>query len=237
MGYWNKDNFDGLLGLADVLEADPNLAAFADYCRLRERGLRKAAMASVRNASTQAASLDPAKAREAAARLLELAISFRDAHQFLSHPLREIFLLPVIRQWFRDEPEAAHPNRWLGFLLCDSSHFERALIADPEDDYSRGRLIDNALDDVDYAVHHLSESIFIGSIDEARAQLRIAKSHIHDLRNEEYQKFYADGHDRLRQILDDWEAFQNSGASDFVKWSRQMGRSYEFPSVCYYDPD
>lgn len=39
--YWNRDNFESLLDLAKELRTVPELAHLADYCELREKGLRK----------------------------------------------------------------------------------------------------------------------------------------------------------------------------------------------------
>lgn len=44
MYYWNRDNFEGLLSVADVLSKNEHYSFFVYYCRLREKGLRKEAL-------------------------------------------------------------------------------------------------------------------------------------------------------------------------------------------------
>ena len=41
MYYWNKDNFEGLLEIAEEFKSRSGYDLFAEYCLLREKGLKK----------------------------------------------------------------------------------------------------------------------------------------------------------------------------------------------------
>src|SRR5690349_22122100 len=106
MHYWNKANFDGLARLSEELEVYPNLRSLASYCRLREKGLRREAMATLELFLTAAQSFDKATARSSAIQILELNERTREAHQFLTQPLISRFLVPTLQAWSEDEPKA-----------------------------------------------------------------------------------------------------------------------------------
>jgi hypothetical protein len=96
MYYWNKDNFEGLLAIADALSADPQLSLLAAYCTLREKGLRAQAFAALDEFLTETAKWHPDAARPCAMSVLEIHLKAKDVHQFLSQPLQCRFLLPVL---------------------------------------------------------------------------------------------------------------------------------------------
>jgi hypothetical protein len=67
------------------------------------------------------------------------------------------------------------PVRWLGMLNRDPELLTRALSGFPEDMAVRRILIDFALGGVGHATHHLDESFFLRSVDEATSALERAR--------------------------------------------------------------
>lgn len=95
MYYWNKDNFEGLLAVANVLDDIPQLRPLANYCRLRERGLRRQALSVLRDFLSTAAAWKTDDARESVVSILELHARAPDAHTFMTQPLSDELVFPV----------------------------------------------------------------------------------------------------------------------------------------------
>lgn len=157
MYYWNKDNFEGLLQLAESFEAQDQLQPLAAYCRFRELGLRRDAFNALEQYLDAARSFERATARSAAVQILEANARTKGVHQFLTQPLINRFLLPTLTAWMHEDGNANVPVRWLGILGHDRDLLAKALAMCPEDTPVRKRLIDYALGDVEYATHHLDE--------------------------------------------------------------------------------
>ena len=113
--YWNRDNFESLAWLAGRLCTVPELARLAGYCRLREKGLRKKALAEVREFLTETAALSEERRLALSPHLLELRSAAPGAHQFLAQPVIES--LSSLRCGVRPNP-ATKPS---GSLPCFSA--------------------------------------------------------------------------------------------------------------------
>jgi hypothetical protein len=49
MYYWNKDNFEGLLGIGNSFKEEDGFELFAEYCFLKEKGLKKQAVKVIKD--------------------------------------------------------------------------------------------------------------------------------------------------------------------------------------------
>jgi uncharacterized membrane protein YccC len=165
--YWNKDNFEGLLAVAAELRMDPHLEPLARYCELREKGLRKQALSMLDEFLEEAETWDTATARSLVVTILEVYWSRKAAHQFLTAPLQQRLIEPVLEEWCRAEPENPLPARHFALLRSDVVLLEAALRLDPDDQAVRATLARKHIAFVDYATHHLVEGCFID--DEAEA--------------------------------------------------------------------
>jgi hypothetical protein len=97
--YWNQKNFEGLTSLSLELRTDSRLERLARYCDLREKGLRRQALAQLRAFIEQTWSWDVTTRREAAIRILDAHWKMPQAHWFLTEPLRKQFLERVLEEW------------------------------------------------------------------------------------------------------------------------------------------
>ena len=175
MHYWNQDNFEGLLKLAGELEKTQELRPLAEYCVLREKGLRRKALEQLDGFLDEAARWDAEMARRNVLIVLEAAAHTPETHQFMTHPLLMGLVCPTLEQWTCDEPSAVEPLRWLGLLRSDADALKRALFMKPSDIQVRRRLINIALGAAEYATHHLGESILLGTVQETRASIASAR--------------------------------------------------------------
>ena len=237
MHYWNKGNFEGLLELAAELKKTSELRELAEYCMLREKGLRSRAMTHLDEFLNKASLWDPDSARRNVLIVLKADARTPAAHQFKTHPLLTRLIYPTLEQWATDEPSSVEPLRWLGLLRSDPDTLSRALSLTPSDVPVRRRLINIAIETADYATHHLSESVLLSTVAETRDSISSARQLIASAPN---FKPFADlvaEIDKYEQMLDDWEDYSQSLDGTFPQWCAAKGRTYSWPSIVYYDDD
>ncbi|OWT81122.1 MULTISPECIES: hypothetical protein [unclassified Achromobacter] len=236
MYYWNKDNFEGLLQIAQQLEADEHLKPLAAYCRFREQGLRREAFRALDLYLEASRSFDSATARLAATQILEANALAPSVHHFLAQPLIKRFLLPTLQAWMQEDAGTNVPVRWLGILNRDRELLARALSLCPDDVPVRKQLIDFALGDVDFATHHLDESHFIGSVEVAAAALELARTLIANAPDPEMFARYSADARHLDCLLEDWRAYSKNPVGTFPEWCAARGHDYNYPVKVYYAP-
>lgn len=233
--YWNKDNFEGLLALAQSFDAQADLKPLASYCRYREQGLRREAFAALEQFLVASRSFDSATARRAAIEILEANSRTSQAHQFLTQPLTARFLLPTLGAWMEEDAEAALPVRWLGLLNRDPALLRRALSMCPDDLPVRKVLIDFALGWADHATHHLDESVFLGSVDEATSAVDLARSYIAKAPDPEALAHLTREVEYFDRLITDWKAYSENPTGDFPEWCAERERNYNYPAKFYYE--
>lgn len=234
MHYWNQPNFEGLRALSAELGAHGDLAQLAAYCRLRDEGLRREAFAALNSFLATAGKWERRRSQEAVETVLTLHARTPDCHQFLTQPLLERFIFPVLRQWAEHEPGCRSPIRWLGILQRQPDQLAQALAADPRDIEVRRLLISLHLDRVDHATHHLGEGLFLGEVHEALEDLRNATRLFDEAPDRD---LVADLHREaldFGQMLADWQAYQALPTGTFVEWCAARGRRYGWPVAVYY---
>lgn len=237
MHYWNKDNFEGLASLAAGLALRDDFASLAEYCRLREAGLRREAFAALASFLACADTWSKEQSQEAVDAVLALHFRTPGCHQFLSQPLLARFVFPVLQRWAADESEAITPVRWLAILRRDPKLLAKALANDPDDMVVRRMLIERRLYAVDYATHHLGEGLFIGDLDEALEDLRQASDLIERAQDREALADLDREARQFDQMLFDWQAYQLRPVGSFPEWCAAKGRNYHWPVAVYYSED
>jgi hypothetical protein len=232
--YWNKQNFEGLIAVADSIADQPQWNLFAQYCRLREQGLRPQALQSISQLIAEAASWDANARRRFADWIYSTRLRNPEVHQLIPTPLNQQLLIPTLHQWAAVEPSNAVPERWLGFATADYQHFSNALSLDSREDIARYRLVSRDLADVDYQCHHLPE-YFIGEIDTALNTLDRAKLMTTGFSNPDIARTLEDDFNELYGKVHDWQAFQVSGGDSFSDWCIANGRDYHWLQAYHYE--
>lgn len=235
MYYWNNDNFEGLLALAESLDAHSDLKPLASYCRYREQGLRREAFSALERFLVASSSFDSAAARRAAIEILEANSRSSKTHQFLTQPLTARFLVPTLKAWMEEDAVTTLPVRWLGMLNRDPELLTRALSGFPEDMPVRRMLIDFALGGVDYATHHLDESFFLGSVDEATSALERARRLIAEAPDPEALAYLTSEVQHFDRLIADWKAYSENPTGGFPEWCAKLGRDYKYSAKVYYE--
>lgn len=234
MYYWNKHNFEGLIRLAEELEQFPNLHLLARYCRLREQGVRRAAMSVLEQFLNKASSFDTSASRECVIQILELSERFKSAHQFLTQPLVSRLLFPTLHEWSDHEPENNVPIRWLGILGRDYELLAKALAMCPEDVPVRQRLIDHELSYVELATHHLDEGHFIGNVEDSLAALRRASELLTNAPDSKLFNIMESERAHLEGLLAAWKTYSLDPRGTFPEWCAGNGKHYTYPIKVYY---
>ncbi|MDP9942342.1 hypothetical protein [Ectopseudomonas alcaliphila] len=234
MHYWNQRNFKGLKNIAEHLQLKEGYESFSRYCLLREKGLKKNALVELRKFIEEAQSLPIEKQRTIARELTELYFYNSDVHQLLPQPA-VAYIGGVLQAWCDISPPQPEPYRWCGVICGNTAFFELALTIDPEDRISLSRLALKELQAVDFATHHLSESIFLGSEPEVDAALAKAASYVIKLPADEEKAKYMREIAYYRTLLNAWQKYKSSSKhKPFPEWSSERGHKFELGSVFYY---
>lgn len=235
MQYWNRSNFSGLKEVGDSYFGRDGYDGFARYCLLREQGLKKGALSALTEFIGQAQQWPVERQREVVEELCLLRLSLPEVHQLLPQPLI-VFLQRVLEQWRTDQPALAEPFRWSGLVCGDVDFFEEAIKRDPNDALSLGRLAQASLDEVAHLTHHLCESLFIGSEENAVAALGTAAQYILRMPVTEARQALQQQSAYYRALLEAWLRYKSGGnAVGFPDWCRQQNLSFKFSCVVYYD--
>jgi hypothetical protein len=231
--YWNQQNFKGLVAVADSIADQQQWLLFAQYCRLREQGLRPQALRAIADLIAEAAGWSDKARRQFADWIYSTSLRNPEVHQLIPTTLNQQLLVPTLQQWAASEPSNATPERWLGFASADHLHFSNALSLDSTDDISRFRLISRELADVDHQCHHLPD-YFIGEIDTAIMTLDRAKAMAADFSNPDIVLTLEDEFTELYSKVRDWQAFQEAGGASFRDWCIANGHDYRWLKTYYY---
>lgn len=235
MYYWNKSNFEGLLKLADEFDKFTELQLLANYCRLREQGLRRSAFQTLDAFLEASHTFNESTARITAVKILESNALTTEAHQFLTQPLMTQFLNPTLRAWMDAEPEANVPVRWLGMMSRDYTLLETALLMDPDDVPVRKLLIERELSIADWITHHLDESVLLGPVENVVIAMQRAKNLIAGSSDPDaFAYFNLDVH-YYCALVEDWKAYSDSREGSFADWCEKKGRKYNYPTKFYYN--
>lgn len=240
MHYWNRQNFEGLTSLADALRKESSdFDLLADYCLYREQGLRKQAFTALNQFLEASSGWTTATRRQHCQTILELHARTNEARQFISYPLQEQLISPVLEEWLVAQPENITALRWSGLNRADTETLRKVLQLQPDDLPVRQRLIWSMLDTVDYATHHLDEGQLILEISETRECLDYAMELIYTAPDaHDFDCVKQEAH-MYQQMLEDWQSYselpdQPSDKPGFPEWCNEKNRSYFWPKKFYY---
>jgi hypothetical protein len=208
---------------------------FASFCLLKEKGMKKEAIKAINNFISALSQRTLNEQRKIAEELTILKYYNEDIHQLIPHPL-ESYLLSVFKYWAEEDTGSAVPNRWLGYISKDASYFERALEIDPNDQISIINLAQANISFVDYQTHHLSESLFIGTVNDVKTSLERVNKLLQVLEpGQQKDKIFEDYNYYVR-LLNIWEVYkQGDHKVPFPEWCQSNGQEVKFWKAFYYN--
>jgi hypothetical protein len=152
MHYWRKDNFDGLARIAGAFQSETDFSLFVKYLRLREKGLRKQALACLNQFVQLASGWDFEHRRDIVNRLMSLRHEWPSVMDLIPFPHYDGLVNPTLDEWTEREPQNPVPFRWRG---RDDKDLRHAIRLDPHEEIARINLANRLLARVDYAIHEL----------------------------------------------------------------------------------
>ncbi len=232
---WEKEMSDSLKAIVDKYSENDDLKNYSEYCRFMELGLRKKALESVKLFVSQLALYDSSKQQSIANELIELQYFNQNIFKLQSFPLQEK-LIAILEHWIICKDVSAIPFRWLGYLKNDSSYYKDALERDSKDQISIVQLAKGFLANVDFQMHHLGESILLGTTEDAEIDLDQAQTFIEQIDSIEIIEQLIGELNQLRTILELWNKYKADEVQiPFPDWSRTEGFDFRFPSTFYYE--
>lgn len=232
--YWNQQNFEGLTSVAESISNVPQWQLFADYCRFRERGLRKSSLEAIAKLVSVADEWPTNDRRRFSNWIYETQLRLPEVHQLIVAPLLNGLIIPTLDEWADAETDNAVPRRWLGFATHNHEHFSAALSLDAGDDVSRYRLVCRDLADVDYQCHHLPEQ-FIGDPQEAIAMLSRAEQMAKGFKDSRIAPELLEDFGELSRKVNDWISFLAEAEDvSFADWCVERNRNYVWVQHYYY---
>lgn len=234
MYYWNRDNFEGLRSIGEKYASIKGYELFGKYCLQKEQGLKKLAISSIKEFVADAKKRPLKGQRAIAKELSSLGFSHGEVHQLFAHPLMK-FLKEVLDRWAADEPNNPIPYKWLGYVTGDITAYEHALALDPKDEICISRITHAHLSSIAYQTHHLSESIFLGDISDAKSSLEKAKHLIATLSSRDLKLEMQNELEYCNNLLACWEEYSSLEIYDsFPHWCASQGKRLNFGAVVYY---
>jgi hypothetical protein len=227
--YWRDDNFRGLAELSALARTEPDVAGFADYLALRERGLRTRAFASLDAFLAGAATWPFDRRRRFVDWLLGVRHARPEVVDLLPVPLRVRPVRPTVDEWVGREPGDPAGRRWRGALdggpggLAD---LRAAVALDPAEQVARALLARRAARAVGFAVHELP----VGYLGEPAEDLRLlddASAAAAGLSDADERTGWAERLTDLRDLVAavaDHRAERRAG--NFAAWAAERGRPY-----------
>lgn len=234
MHYWNAQNFEGLKAIGEEYSARAGYELFGRYCLLKEAGLKKQAVSVIKEYVDLIKNEPVGRQRELVVELASIGFWNSAVHQLIAHPLEQ-FLKEVLSHWVIDEPHNAVPHKWLGYICNDLSAYRRALEIEPTDEICLTRIAQAYLKDVDFQTHHLSESKFIGKLDEAKRSIDCAEELIGRLLSQNLKHGLYEELNYFKRLIRSWEDYRGSMPEmAFPDFCASRGEEYNFWSVVYY---
>lgn len=234
MYYWNQQNFEGLASIAGQAMELPHLKEFGVYCQFRTSGLRKQALSALRTFLAHATSLAFDERKGIVSWLLETRLRAPEVHQLLPQPLMAELIEPTLIEWVRLFPKDGIAHRWQGYIARDADALRTAVTIDDQDAVARWLLILHVMRGVDFAMHHLVESLFIGLETDTLAELDEIDHHLAMLPQGALRENLEIRFREQRQLLSQWIEYKAAPQGGFPEWCVQNGQSYQWPSIVYY---
>ncbi len=223
------------LALAGEADKVPAWKDYAQYCMLRERGLRKQAFLSLNSFLAESGrwSFDAKKT------FVLWLISKMDTVEAADYgpypqPVRARLFLPFFDEWLVREPQNDEARALYAQYLGEPKYYRHALSINPCNQRARNALALACIADMEFAMHHLPH-YFIGDPHEMKAVAEEAREHIAAIDDRHRQEFLRKKLIGQEQLLEDWIEFDKEPNTDFEQWCRAKGREYWWVRAYYYE--
>ena len=234
-----EDRFRKLQTFAGEVQKVPELALYAEYCRLRLKGLRQPALNCLSKFLDTALVWDFSKRKDFATwyfhKLSEVGLDGWWAFPF---PLAEKLIKTTLLEWRDADPENHLPYRWLGLYFHNFENYvenlRKAVQLSPEEQEARVALVRSMVDSLGYLVHHIPDGYLGDNPEEDLLYAEEARKIASKIENHDARKRSMEEIDHFAAIIKDWKDYIDSNSDDFISFCKDRGHEYEFPKSYYY---
>jgi hypothetical protein len=181
MQFSRQENFEGLSYLANQAE-ERGYPEFAEYCRLRDKGLRQEASERIGLFVSEMRARPAAERRLLADWLLTFCFENPQVYDACPMPLKQAVIAPTIDEWVKAEPENMKALRW--------SPDERALLvaarAVPREEIAVGRYAMVVIQRIDFSTHELPNGYLGTSLSRDIADVQTVIDLLHTISGAEF---------------------------------------------------
>ncbi|HQU83430.1 MAG TPA: hypothetical protein PKY59_09910 [Pyrinomonadaceae bacterium] len=220
----------------EITEKNRELSLFSEYCRLKEKGLRKQAFEKLSDFLIEFQKFSFDQKKEFTIFIFELIENEESFdNKYISHPLSEE-LKKVLVQWMELEGKNSNPFRWFGikFQCWDVEYFNRALEINPADEKARIYIINIYINRIWNATHHLPD-YFIGNSEDSSRAAEIVKSHIAKLSDTSKQEYFLNRLNQEMILVENYRNWETEKTDlDFKAWYKLNNRKFDSGVIAYY---
>ena len=224
-----------LLYVAERAAVKPDWRFFAEYCRLREEGLRKKSFEKLSLFLQDYQDFSFAQKKEFANFIFDLAENIEDAdYGPLPHQL-QLELKNTLVTWTEKETKNTNPFRWLGKFFRKYEFVEKALEINSSDDKARVFLIERIIyDTICHSTHHLPD-YYIGDPKDDLESADLAESYIEKLTDISTKEFWLSELDASLKLVKSYINWVESNSNlDFKTWGEANNRHFDSGIKAYY---
>ena len=232
----SKSQNAACLHIGRAASANPAWMDYANYCILREKGLRKEAFTSLSNFLSAARNWPFEDQKGFVLWLCDQMDKIRDGgYGPYPNPLMKQLVEPVFEKCLEEEGVSGELYALKAQYTCDFDAYFKAIALDPDNARARVALARASILAVQYSTHHLPAH-FIGSVDEALESAEEAREHLFHLVDGKTRASLEKWLKEEVHLLDDWIEFKQSDGEDFGRWCEERGRTYRWNTIIYYEP-
>lgn len=220
MWYWRQKNYEGLLDIANAVEGNANLFLYAEYCRLRERGLRRDAFLVLNEFIELANTWDLEMRYRFVDDLYHLCEQNPEVYDLMPHPINRNLLEPTLQDWVKENPNDPSVYRWLSGV----ENWRKSIALDETEQISRVRLVKHLIYNAYFSTHHLPEG-YIGNPAEDLMGLNEASALVTNVENTALVEIFRTEIKDYRELIHSYQEYRKSSyVGSFEAWTELYKR-------------
>lgn len=230
MYYYGKKDFEGLKRIAESFSHQPEYKLFADYCLLREQGLRKQSLQTLQKFILQAK-----------LQTLDMQVSYCTTLIALKYQNPQISIFPqplcnyaisVLQQKLQQQAADTEILNGLAYLLTRADYYEQVLRIDENNQFALFELARLYITEVDYQCHHLAQSVFLGDSRQALALLNKVERLLDKLHDQAKRESCQVEFDYYKELIQTWLQYQSELVQiSFYQWCESQGKQSLFWTI------
>lgn len=213
-----------LLTVGNAAAKNPQWKKYAQYCFLREKGLRKESFSQLNEFLQNTDNWTEEEKIKFVEFLFLFCETVQDAdYGSLPQPLSEKLIKPTLEQWCLKETVNSKPFRWYGKYYRSHEHLNKALEINSHDDEARQVLLEWGTGHLDCSVHHLPE-YYIGDFKDDMLFIEEMQNHINKLADSKLQQYWTNELMESGELVINYAEWNESGHPDLIKWGEENNK-------------